>query len=163
MGYVRIAVVNYDHPDAAKLIDQVQRENAARYGTVDETPVEPSSFAAPHGIFLVGYVDDMPVACGGWRVHHLTDSAPAGDAEIKRMYVAETVRRQGLARQMLAELEHTALLAGHRRTILETGTMQPEALALYRAVGYREITKFGHYADAADSVSMAKNLTDSVV
>lgn len=159
MEYVRIEVVSYDHPDAAKLIEEVQRENAARYGTEDETPVDAGAFAAPHGTFLVGYVDDTPVACGGWRVHHLADSDAAGDAELKRMYVAESARRQGLARQLLADLEHAALRAGHHRTILETGTRQPEALALYRAVGYREVPKFGHYADEPDSVSMGKNLT----
>lgn len=158
MEYVRIEVVSYDHPDASKLIGEVQRENAARYGTEDETPVEAAAFAAPHGMFLVGYVEDTPVACGGWRVHHLDDSDAAGDAEVKRMYVAESVRRQGLAGELLTELERTALRAGHHRTILETGTRQPEALALYRAAGYREMPKFGHYADEPDSVNMGKNL-----
>lgn len=161
MERVRIEVVGYDHLDAAKLIGEVQQENASRYGTEDETPVDVTAFAAPHGIFLVGYLEDSPVACGGWRVRHLPDSDAAGDVEIKRMYVAGSVRRQGLARQMLATLEAAALRAGHRRAVLETGTKQPEALSLYRAVGYREIPKFGHYADEPDSVSMGKDLDTS--
>lgn len=150
--------MSYDHPDAAKLIDDVQQEGAERYGTPDETPVDPSEFSPPDGLFLVGYLDGVPVACGGWRVAHIAGSGGGGDAEIKRMYVAPSARRLGLARAMLAELERTALGAGHRRAILETGTKQPEALALYRSLGYADIPKFGHYADEPESVDLGKVL-----
>lgn len=158
IGRVRIEVRSYDHPDAAKLIDAVQRENAERYGTPDETPVDPGEFAGQRGTFLVGYVDGTPVACGGWRVCHVAGSGPEGDAEIKRMYVAPDARRSGYAQRILAELERTALAAGHRRAILETGDKQPEAIGLYRKLGYADIVKFGHYADEPESLSLGKAL-----
>ena len=42
----------------------------------------------------------------------------------------------GYGRAVLAELERTAAAAGRRRVVLETGTRQPEAIALYTSGGY---------------------------
>lgn len=135
-----------DSPDAVKLITEVQQEYVTRYGGEDATPVNPAEFAPPLGLFLVGYLDRVPVACGGWRAHDSGDPAFLdGDAEVKRMYVAAGVRGRGFARRVLAELERTAMEAGRRRMVLETGTLQPEAIALYLSSGYTEIDKFGHY------------------
>jgi GNAT superfamily N-acetyltransferase len=141
--------VEYDAPDAATLIEEVQQEYVHRYGGRDESLVDPAEFAPPSGLFLVGYLDGEGVACGGWRSH-------GTDAELKRMYVRQNARRGGLAKEMLAELERTAAAAGHRRMILETGSRQPEAVALYRAAGYEDIPAFGFYADAPLSIHLAK-------
>ena len=62
------------------------------------------------------------------------------------MYVAPAAQRRGLARLMLAHLEQTAAAAGAEAMILETGTAQPEAMALYEAAGYEPVAPFGHYA-----------------
>jgi len=101
-------------------------------------------YASP---FFVGYLDALPVMTGGWRfredVSRLGSTCPA---EVKRMYVAPTARRRGLARVMLAHLEATARAAGADVMIMETGTAQPEAMALYEAAGYESVAPFGHYA-----------------
>jgi GNAT superfamily N-acetyltransferase len=151
---MRIDVVKYEAPEAAELVEEVQQEYVLRYGGRDATPVDPAEFEPPNGLFLVGYLDGVGVACGGWRSH-------GDDAEIKRMYVRPTARRSGVARAMLAELERTALAAGHRRIILETGSKQPEAVALYRSDGYTDIAPFGHYADAPQSIHLGKDLAPS--
>jgi ribosomal protein S18 acetylase RimI-like enzyme len=148
---MRIDVVKYEAPEAAELIEEVQQEYVLRYGGRDATPVDPAEFEPPSGLFLVGSQDGVGMACGGWRSH-------GHDAEIKRMYVRPAARRSGLARAMLAELERTALAAGHRRIILETGSEQPEAVALYRSAGYTDIAPFGHYADAPQSIHLGKDL-----
>jgi GNAT superfamily N-acetyltransferase len=150
-GLVRIEAVAYDHPEAARLIAEVQQEYVDRYGGEDQTPVDLAEFVPPRGLFLVGYDGTAAVACGGWRTR-------GTDAEIKRMYVTRTARRRGLARVMLAELERTARAAGHHRVILETGSEQPEAIALYRSAGYTGIPAFGYYACAAGSVHLGKVL-----
>jgi ribosomal protein S18 acetylase RimI-like enzyme len=146
---VRIDAVAYHHPDAVVLIDGLQAEYVRRYGGEDSTPVDPAEFAPARGLFLVGYVDGAPVACGGWRA--LDGGRPplrAGDAEIKRLYVVPLARGRGLARTLLAELERTAMVAGRRRLVLETGTEQPEAIGLYMSSGYIKIEQFGHYRDS---------------
>jgi GNAT superfamily N-acetyltransferase len=147
---VEIRVVPYDHTDAVGLIAQVQQEYVVRYGGVDRTPVDPVQFAPPSGLFLVGYLDSAPIACGGWRTHG------NGAVEVKRMYVAPPARGRGLARAVLAELERTARQAGHRQIILETGLRQPEAVALYHAEGYRAVPGFGVYRDAQDAIHLGK-------
>ncbi|WP_183656365.1 GNAT family N-acetyltransferase [Prauserella isguenensis] len=154
-----IHVLAFDHPDSTKLIDLVQQEYVSRYGDPDVTPVDPAEFAPPQGIFLVGYRDDVPVACGGWRAHATDEgSLRAGDAEIKRMFVVDGERGRGHARAMLAALERTAAEHECGRIVLETGYKQPEAIALYRSSGYYEIEKFGVYAQDPISVCMAKEL-----
>jgi GNAT superfamily N-acetyltransferase len=156
---MRIDVVPYDHPDATRLIERVQRDYVTRYGGEDDTPVDPAEFAPPGGLFLVCYLGGVPVACGGWRGHRGGDRA----AEVKRMYVLPLHRRQGLARALLAELERTARAAGRRRIILETGSRQPEALALYRAAGYTPVARFGRYADAPGAVHLGKVLEAEMI
>ncbi|WP_106178415.1 GNAT family N-acetyltransferase [Prauserella shujinwangii] len=155
-----IRVAAFDDPDARKLIDAVQQEYVRRYGDPDVTPVDPAEFAPPNGLFLLGYVDGAPVASGGWRAHD-GDEEPEfrpGDAELKRMYVVDAMRGRGLARAMLAELERTAKDAGRTRLVLETGTRQPEAIALYRSSGYTDIPKFGVYRHTPESICLAKEL-----
>jgi ribosomal protein S18 acetylase RimI-like enzyme len=146
---VRIDVVAFDHPDAVKLIAEVQQEYVVRYGGEDVTPVDPAEFAPPQGLFLVAYVDDAPAACGGWRAHDT-------DAELKRMYVSPAFRGRGLARAVLASLERTAGEAGFDRVILETGQRQPEAIALYRSAGYEPVSRFGYYAQEPEAVHLGK-------
>jgi GNAT superfamily N-acetyltransferase len=146
---LRVDRVALTHPDARRLIDEVQQEYVVRYGGHDRTPMEPSYFEPPDGAFFVGYRDEVPVTMGGWRFR--PDVSRLGStraAEIKRMYVAASARRGGLARLMLAHLEATARAAGADVMILETGTAQPEAMALYESAGYERVESFGYYKDA---------------
>jgi GNAT superfamily N-acetyltransferase len=149
----------FDHPDAQRLVAAVQQVYVERYGGQDDTRTDPAEFAAPHGLFLVGYAAGVPVAAGGWRVRDADPADPVvrdGDAEIKRMYVVPEARGRGHARVVLAAIERSAAAAGRRRMILETGTRQPEAIALYRSSGYGSIARFGVYRDEPDSLCFAK-------
>jgi ribosomal protein S18 acetylase RimI-like enzyme len=96
---------------------------------------------------------------GGWRFR--PDVFRLGGvrlAEIKRMYVAPSGRRRGLARGVLAHLERTAAQAGADVMVLETGIAQPEAIALYTSSGYVPVEKFGHYAWSPKSRCYGKRL-----
>jgi GNAT superfamily N-acetyltransferase len=137
--------VAYDHPDATALVARVQREYVDRYGGPDEGPVQPEAFDPPAGLFLVGYLDGVPVATGAWRRSPVLALGGTSAAEIKRMYVVPEHRGRGLSRVVLAELERTATAAGHDVLVLETGLKQPEAIGLYTANGYVAIPGFGHY------------------
>ncbi|GAB2870111.1 GNAT family N-acetyltransferase [Lentzea nigeriaca] len=137
-----------------KMIADLQQVYVDLYGDVDITPVDPAQFAAPLGYFVIGYLDDVPVACGGWRVNDEVEGA----AEIKRMYVVDAARGRGLARLLLAHLETTAREAGLRRMILETGLRQPEAISLYTSSGYERIQNFGVYRDHPESRCFGKPL-----
>ncbi|MDH6124753.1 GNAT family N-acetyltransferase [Kitasatospora sp. GP82] len=156
---MEIRTTGYGHPDAEQLSAEVQQEYVRRYGEVDVTVMHPDHFDPPAGLFVVGYLDGRPVACGGWRVKEAgSGGLRDGDAELKRMYVSPSARGRGLARAVLRHLERTAAEAGRTRLVLETGTEQPEALALYASEGYGPITKFGVYKEHPQSVCMGKLL-----
>lgn len=152
----------FDHPDSTRLIAEVQQVYRERYGGEDDTPVDASEFAAPRGFFLVGYVDGVAVACGGWRARDGGEDPEIrdGDAEIKRMFVTAAHRGRGYARAVLAELERTAAAAGRARLVLETGTRQPEAIALYTSGGYAPMPNFGTYRCEPGSRCYAKALRE---
>ena len=142
----------YDGPDATALTNAVQLEYVDRYGSPDETPVDAGEFTPPHGRFVVGYLDGAAVAMGGVR------RFDADTVEIKRMYVVPSARGCGLSRVVLARLEELGREMGAQRAILETGSLQPEAIRLYETSGYTPIEKFGHYRCEPDSLSLGKAL-----
>jgi len=149
----------FGHGDVQQLVTEVQAEYVTRYGGPDAAPIDPAMFDAPTGAFFVGYLDEVPVAMGGWRMRPDVVRLGGGpSAEIKRMYVAPAGRRRGLARAVLAHLEGTARAAGVAVMILETGIEQPEAIALYESSGYEAVEKFGHYAWSPKSRCYGKRL-----
>jgi len=150
MAQLEIRDVGYHHQDAGRLVAEVQAEYVVRYGGPDEAHIAADQFDPPDGRFAVGYCDGEPVAMGGWRRLPIDDpltgwADPA--AEVKRMFVLERMRGAGFARAMLAYLERSAAEHGIRWLLLETGSKQPEALALYQSSGYADVPAFGHYAD----------------
>lgn len=59
--------------------------------------------------------------------------------------MAPSFRGLGVAQRLLTAVEEAARGAGRQRIWLETGTAQPEAIALYEKAGYSLIPDFGHY------------------
>jgi GNAT superfamily N-acetyltransferase len=152
-----LRVVGYADPVAQHLIERVQQEYVVRYGGRDAAVVDPAEFSPPLGRFLVAEVDGAPAGCGGWRAHG------NAVAELKRMYVEPAFRRQGIAALVLAELERSAVAAGHRHLLLNSGDRQPEALALYARAGYTPVAGYGVYADSPGAVFLGKDLAVSAV
>ncbi len=150
---MRIVEAGYADDVVQRLVAQVQAEYVTRYGGPDGTPVDPDEFTpAAGGTFLVGLVDEEPVACGGLRRHDPTS------AEVKRMFVAAGHRGRGHAREVLAALEDAARGLGYARVILETGMAQPEAIALYESSGYHRIPGFGYYRNSPLNRCYAREL-----
>jgi GNAT superfamily N-acetyltransferase len=79
---------------------------------------------------------------------------------MKRVYVEPAFRRRGLAQVLIDGLEADAARAGVRSLELNTGPEQPEALALYAALGYTPVPGFGVYADHPGAVFLGKQLAD---
>jgi len=155
---LRLETVGYGHPHAERLIASVQAEYVALYGNPDESPVDPLLFDPPAGLFVVGYADGEPVATGAWRRTDVRVAGPVETAEIKRMYVVPAARRRGYSRVVLDHLEQTAAAAGYGALVLETGTAQPEAIALYVGRGYAPVDNFGHYRWSPSSRCFGKRL-----
>ncbi len=142
-----------DSDTGGALVRALLDDLAERYGGHDVFHPDPDELAAPSGAFLVARLDGVPVGCGGIRAH--TEAV----AEVKRMYVTPAGRRRGVARALLRSLEDRAAALGYARVRLETGTAQPEAMALYASSGYVPITPYGHYRDSAVSRCFEKHLS----
>lgn len=121
-------------------------------GEVSGPPIDAGQFRPPTGAFLVAWLDDEAVACAGVR-------ALGGlRAELKRFFVAEDARRSGIGRKMLHGVEEVATELGYRDLWLETGSEQPEAIALYEGAGYTPIANYGEYRDEPGSRCFARAL-----
>jgi GNAT superfamily N-acetyltransferase len=154
-----IARVPATHEHARRLIEAVQAEYVVRYGSIDATPIDAAAFEDPHGAFFVAYRDGEPVATGAWRRRDDVEAfGTRVTAEVKRMYVVPAARGSGVARRMLGHLEAAAAAAGLAVMVLETGTEQPEAMALYESAGYSRIEPFGHYRESPLNRCYAKQL-----
>ena len=154
--FVRVSLM---HADAQRLIADVQAEYVVRYGGEDATPLDPEMFEPPRGAFFVAYRDGVPVATGAWRLRDDVEVfGTRRTAEVKRMYVVPAARGLGVARRMLTRLEVTAADVGSEAMILETGTAQPEAIALYEGSGYARIESFGYYRESPENRCYARRL-----
>jgi GNAT superfamily N-acetyltransferase len=142
----------YDHPDARQLTNELYLEQLARYGVADAPIDAVDDFAPPKGLFLVAYVDGVPCACGGIRTYE------PGVAEIKKMYVAPALRGHGLGRRILGALERAGRASGAARFILETGSRNTEALALYARAGYQPVPAYRD-RDSTINRALAKDTT----
>ncbi len=157
-GSIATALVAALHQDineryAAEMADWTEAEvEADMIAYLAE--VNPALVTPPHGSFVVAWLDGEPAGCGALKP---VDDV-AGVGEIKRMYTVPGARRRGVSRAVLAELEARAAALGYRRLQLETGTEQPEALALYESHGWERIEPYGRYKDEPSSVCFAKDL-----
>lgn len=156
---LRLAPVRFSDPETQALVARVQAEYVLRYGGEDDTPLADGVFDPPGGAFFLGREEGVAVAMGGWRMR--PDVLPFGgvlSAEVKRMYVVPEARRRGHARAVLAHLEETASTAGADAMVLETGTEQPEAIAMYVAAGFVLVGAFGHYTWSPKARCFGKRL-----
>ena len=153
----QIEVVPYDHPEADELRRAQRRELDDRYGSDDHEPGTPPS-ADDVPVFVVARTaSGAAVACGGLRP--LPDEvAGPGSVEVKRMFVDPSARGSGVAVAVLRALEEEARGLGAHRVVLETGTLQPDAIRFYAREGYDEVALFGAYVGSAESVCFAREL-----
>jgi GNAT superfamily N-acetyltransferase len=138
------------------LIGQLNAELTGMYPEPGATHfgLDPSDVAEGHGAFLMITRDGTPVGCGAVR------RIDSDTAELKRMFVSPSLRGTGLGRRLVEALETEARKLGVRRVVLETGTRQLAAIALYRATGFQPIPLYGEYERSPDtSVCMGKELS----
>jgi GNAT superfamily N-acetyltransferase len=173
---IELAEEPYDGPAGEVLIGELLADINERYRdwavglTAEEiaaadhaylAEVTPEVVRRPSGAFVVARIDGQLAGCGAVRsyVPYHDDLPPErGVGEVKRMYTRPALRRRGVSRAVLARLEDLAVELGYRRLVLETGSPQPEALALYETAGWQRIEPYGHYRDEETSICFAKDL-----
>lgn len=101
---------------------------------------------------VVAYKNNTPAGCGAIK------EFSTGVMEVKRMYVPEKFRGNGVASAVLQELEKWAKEMQYEKCVLETGKKQPEAIGLYIKNGYSITTNYGQYAGVENSLCFEKKL-----
>jgi GNAT superfamily N-acetyltransferase len=141
--------------DAIQLLRDMRAEALRRYGDIIDASAPPATNEplVPRSVFLIARLAGQPVGCAALRPMN------AEIVEVKRVYVAPSVRRRGIARRLLAELEGKAIKLGYAIVRLETGNRQPEAVALYESRGFRRIAPYGCHVDDPLSICFEKELT----
>jgi GNAT superfamily N-acetyltransferase len=96
--------------------------------------------------------DNQVVGCGALK------KIDSKTAEVKRMFVHPDFRGKAIASKILHELENWAIELNYNSLILETGTNNPTAIALYQKSGYNQIENYLQYKDVESSFCMQKNI-----
>lgn len=94
-----------------------------------------------------------PLGCGALR------AKTRQRVEIKRMFVCEHARGEGIAQLLLRGLEDEARARGYAEAVLETGVRQVAAVRLYERAGYTRIAPYPPYAEVTNSVCFGKSLS----
>ncbi|MFE9693251.1 GNAT family N-acetyltransferase [Micromonospora sp. NPDC005806] len=127
-------------PRARACVRAYAREVAQRFDEGFDpalsNPVRDEELLPPAGVFLIATLNGEPVGCGAIKLHA---GAPA---EIKRVWVADSVRGHGIGRRILSQLERHAADHGWTAVRLDTNRNLTEAIAMYRAAGYQEIEPY---------------------
>lgn len=101
---------------------------------------------------IVCYDQDVAIGCGAFKAYNTQT------AEIKRMFTLPEYRGKGVAKSIMKALENWAKEENYTNTILETGYLQKDAIALYTKLKYEVIENFGQYAGIETSICMKKSL-----
>ncbi|MFY1668444.1 GNAT family N-acetyltransferase [Plantactinospora sp. WMMB334] len=139
LAAVTVETVAAGSADARSCLDAYAAELSTRFpeGYDRRALVDPAEVGGDGGAFCVAYEQERPIGCGGIRT-----LAP-GVAELCHLWVHADARGLGLGRRLLGELERQAAGRGLHTVRLGTHRSLPEAAALYRSAGYREIPVYG--------------------
>lgn len=141
---------------ASTLIRELSSELGAVYGHDGSAAFSPNDVTVARSAFVIAFLNSKAVGCGALRPMKDTNTA-----EIKRMYVRKDARGQGISRHILSKLEELARDYNYERVILETGTLQTEAINLYESAAYKRMACYGQYVDDPDSICYEKTLEKS--
>lgn len=137
------------HPDFVGLVRLLDAELAVRDGE-DHAFYHQFNHIEAIQHAVIAYSNGLACGCGAIKAF-----APR-EMEVKRMFVRQEARKQGLATQVLLALENWARELECHTCVLETGKQQPEAIALYEKNGYRLIPNYGQYIGVENSVCFKK-------
>ena len=139
---VRIEAAPTTTDEVRALVGELETVLAAEYPPEQRHGLSLDAIFQPHVRFFLARLRGAAVGCGG--VAFFSDYA-----EVKRMYVRDSARGQGVADAILARIEAEVRSAGLSLLRLETGERQVAAMRLYARAGFRECPAFGAYASMA--------------
>ena len=136
---VQIEAVLTATDEARALVGELEAVLAVEYSPEQRHGLTFDAIFQPHVRFFLARRRGAAVGCGGVALF-------PDFAEVKRMYVRDGARRNGVAGAILARIEEEVRGAGLSLLRLETGVRQVAAMQLYARAGFQECPAFGAYA-----------------
>ena len=149
---ITICVERADAPGVLELLHASDEFHTALYPPEDNFLLDVAALLVPSVTVVVARDAATAVAMGALVDHG--DST----AELKRMFTVPAARGKGIAGRVLDALEQVARTKGITLVQLETGPLQPAAVAFYESRGYSATGAFGEYLEATNSLFFAKSL-----
>ena len=150
---IRIEYVDWLDPRAVALREAMDAETSAMYAAfsqsqsrevqaaiADALTVDPATIVTT----IIALDGEEAVGHSALRPVHL-DRLDDRVLEVKKVFVAESVRGRGVARLLMGELETIARGRRAASLVLQTGPLQVPAIALYEDLGYVAIPPYGKY------------------
>lgn len=151
---MRIEPTDPESDSARALIAMSDTYMTALYPAESNHLESARALQAPNVLFLGCFLQGQLVGCGAVKI--LSDDGRYG--ELKRVFVLESHRGKGYSKAIMEKLEDHLKNSGIALARLETGIRQPEALGLYKRLGYVERAPFGAYVADPLSIFMEKRL-----
>jgi ribosomal protein S18 acetylase RimI-like enzyme len=99
----------------------------------------PGKYAEPAGCILIAYVDGVPAGCVALAPFEGTEVC-----EMKRLWVRPGNRGLGIGKKLAVAIIEAAAAAGYREMRLDTLPHLDTAVAIYRDLGFNEISAYYH-------------------
>lgn len=106
----------------------------------EELETLPGAYGGPDGLLVLVTEQGSNKAAGCVGLQRSGDQA----CEIKRLYVRDPWRGQGLGRHLTELCLTEARKTGYQKIVLETVEFLTQARALYRSMGFRETASSGN-------------------
>jgi putative acetyltransferase len=149
---VVVAEESTDTPEAAELARQFDAYVVALYPPEYRGKVDAAVMSVEDTRFFVARRGGQALGCMA-----LVRTGP-DKAELKRCFVTQEARGQGIGFALLTAAEAAARQDKLRLIQLETGIRNIAALRLYRGCGFHDRGPFGFYPDDGVSVFLEKTL-----
>ena len=136
---VRIEAAPTATEEVRSLVGELETVLSAEYPPEQRHGLALDAVFQPHIRFFLARLRGAAVGCGGVALF-------SDFAEVKRMYVRDAARGEGVADAILARIEEEVRDAGPSLLRLETGDRQVAAMRFYARAGFRRCPAFGAYA-----------------
>lgn len=146
-----ILQTNSNNADFSYLVNLLDEDLYLRYGEMQKKYDKYNKVNFINDVVII-YENSIPTACGAIKEY---DNA---SMELKRIFVKKEYRSKGLAKLLISKLEEISAKRNYTCLILQTGSKQPEAISLYKNLGYKIIDNYPPYIDDSNSICMKKML-----
>ncbi|MCO4838417.1 MAG: GNAT family N-acetyltransferase [Oceanospirillaceae bacterium] len=149
---MQVKKIQADRPDVKNILDESDRYMSSLYPDESNHMTSVLSLMQENTALFGFFSNEVLAGIGAVKIFH--NEIIYG--EIKRVYVLKAFRGLGVSKLIMTSLHQHLADQGITISKLETGIHQPEAIGLYRGLGYTDCLPFGEYQ--ADPLSIFMEL-----